>query len=248
VTSANPLLQMTQIVKTYEGIIALDHVDFRVGHGEIVALIGDNGAGKSTLTKVLAGALRPDSGEITLRGTSCRFRSTRDAIAAGIETIYQGAALVENLSVARNLFLGREPVTSSLGLLPKLDSRYMRSEARTLLKKMGLEKDINPGDRITGLSGGERQAIAIARAMFFQADLIVLDEPTNNLGVEETRRVLDFIRETRDAGRSSIFITHTMAHALKVADRLVVMRLGHIAADLSAEDTTIEELEDLITG
>src|SRR5258708_21413986 len=138
---------MTQIVKTYEGIIALDHVDFRVGHGEIVALVGDNGAGKSTLTKVLAGALRPDSGEITIRGTTCRFRSTRDAIAAGIETIYQGAALVEQLTVARNLFLGREPVTRWLGLLPRLDTRYMRSEARSLLKRMGLEKTSTPTTR-----------------------------------------------------------------------------------------------------
>jgi simple sugar transport system ATP-binding protein len=242
------LLQMSQIVKTYGGVTALDHVDFRVAHGEIVALLGDNGAGKSTLIKVLAGVLRPDSGGISIGGTSFRFRSTRDAIAAGIETIYQGAALVDQLSVARNLFLGREPVTRRLGVLPRLDTGYMRDQTRTLLRRMGLEKEINPGDRITGLSGGERQAIAIARAMFFEAELIVLDEPTNNLGVEETRRVLNFIRETRDAGRSSIFITHTMAHALQVADRLVVMRQGRVAADLPAPDTTIEELENLIAG
>jgi simple sugar transport system ATP-binding protein len=239
---------MTKIVKAYGGVIALDRVDFHVSQGEIVALVGDNGAGKSTLTRVLAGALRPDSGEITIRGTACRFRSTRDAIAAGIETIYQGAALVEQLTVARNLFLGREPVTRCLGLLPRLDTRYMRSEARSLLNRMGLEKDINPNDLITGLSGGERQSIAIARAMFFQAELIVLDEPTNNLGVEETRRVLDFLRETRDAGRSSIFITHTIAHAFKVADRLVVMRRGRVAADLAAAATSVEEVEELITG
>lgn len=242
------LIEMTQIVKTYNGVIALDHVDFRVGQGEIVALVGDNGAGKSTLTKVLAGATRPDAGEITVRGAVHRFRSTRDAIAAGIETIYQGAALVEQISVARNLFLGREPVTRWLGLLPRLDSRYMRGETRSLLKRMGLEKDINPDSQINGLSGGERQSIAIARAMFFQAELIVLDEPTNNLGVEETRRVLDFIRETRDAGRSSIFITHSMAHAFKVTDRLVVMRRGRIAADLATATASIEEVEDLITG
>jgi simple sugar transport system ATP-binding protein len=248
VTSSTALLQMTRIVKTYDGVTALDQVDFRVGHGEIVALVGDNGAGKSTLTKVLAGALRPDSGEIMLRGNPCRFRSTRDAIAAGIETIYQGAALVDHLSVARNLFLGREPVTRLLSVLPRLDRRYMRAEATSLLKRMGLEKEINPDDQINGLSGGERQSIAIARAMFFQAELIVLDEPTNNLGVEETRHVLDFIRETRDTGRSSIFITHTMPHALKVADRLVVMRRGRVAADLAAATTSIEEIENLITS
>jgi simple sugar transport system ATP-binding protein len=239
---------MSGISKRYGGVEALAGVDFRVDAGEIVGLVGDNGAGKSTLIKVLAGAILPDGGEIAIRGQQVSFRNTADAIAAGIETIYQAAALVDDLSVARNLFLGREPTRRVLRLAPRLDWPYMREESRTLLKRMGLGTDIDPNHRIAGLSGGERQAIAIARAMFFQADLIILDEPTNNLGVDETRRVLEFVREAKAAGRSSVFITHNIFHVFQIVDRVVVLRRGHKVADLEASKTDLEGVERLITG
>jgi simple sugar transport system ATP-binding protein len=241
-------VRMSGIRKSYAGVEALAGVDFHVGAGEIVGLLGDNGAGKSTLIKVLAGAVSPDGGEIAIRGAKVSFGNTADAIAAGIETIYQGAALVDELSIARNLFLGREPTRRMLGFVPRLDWRYMRLESRTLLKRMGIGKDIDPNQRIVGLSGGERQSIAIARAMYFQADLIILDEPTNNLGVEETRRVLEFVREAKAAGRSSVFITHNIFHVFQVVDRIVVLRRGQKVADLHASQTDLEGVERLITG
>jgi simple sugar transport system ATP-binding protein len=246
-SAAPELVRTVGVRKSYGRVQALAGVDFSLSQGEIVGLVGDNGAGKSTLIKVLSGAVRPDAGEIFLRGEIVHFRDTGDAIAAGIETIYQGSALVDDLSVARNLFLGREP-TRRIGIVPRLDWRYMRDESRTLLHRMGLEQDVDPDQRVEELSGGERQSIAIARAMFFEADLIILDEPTNNLGVEETRRVLDFIRGTKAAGRSSIFITHNIFHVFQVVDRIVVMRRGRKVAELEREKTDLEEVERYITG
>lgn len=246
-TTATPLLGASAIVKSYGNVRAVDSVDFTVAAGEIVALLGDNGAGESTLIKILSGVVKPDSGDLAVRGAPRRFANPSDAIAAGIETIYQGAALVDELTVTRNLFLGREPTRRLLGVLPQLDRRYMEAEGRTLLARMGLGAEISPGQRIGQLSGGQRQSVAIARAMFFQSDLIILDEPTNNLGVEETRRVLEFIREIRTAGRSSIFITHAISHALQVADRVVVLRRGRVVGTLPATDTSVGQLEALIT-
>jgi len=223
-------------------------VDFTVGSGEIVGLVGDNGAGKSTLIQILSGVIRPDSGTIYIRGNKVTMRHSSDAIALGIETIFQGAALVNQLTVARNLFLGREPTRRLAGIVPALDARHMEEESRILLRRMGLGRDVDPRQRITQLSGGERQSIAIARAMYFEADLIILDEPTNNLGVEETRRVLDFIREAKAAGRASIFITHNLFHVLQVADRIVVFRRGRTVGNLPARETTLEQVESIITG
>jgi simple sugar transport system ATP-binding protein len=246
--SGQELVRTAGVSKSFGRVEALASVDFTVSEGEIVGLVGDNGAGKSTLIKLIAGALRPDAGDLYLRDKKVTFRSTRDAIASGIETIYQGAALIDELSVARNLFLGREPRTRAWGFLPRLDWQRMRSESRALLKRMGLEHDVDPDQLIVGLSGGERQSIAIARAMYFEADLIILDEPTNNLGVEETRRVLDFVRRAKATGRSSIFITHNIFHVFQVADRIVVMRRGRKVAELIAAETNLEEVERLITG
>jgi simple sugar transport system ATP-binding protein len=246
-SASAPLVNMVGIVKAYGKIRALGGVDFRVGKGEIVTLLGDNGAGKSTLIKVLSGAERPTDGEIRFDDTPVRFKSTRDAIAVGIETIYQDSALVEQLSIGRNLFLGREP-TRRFGPVRSLDVAKMDQVTKDLLGRVGISKNLSPHTPITALSGGERQAIAIARAMYFDADLIVLDEPTNNLGVEETVGVLRFIREARDAGRSCVFITHNMHHALQVADRAVVLRLGQKVADLERSELSIERLENIIMG
>jgi simple sugar transport system ATP-binding protein len=247
VSAAPEFISTVGVRKSYGRVEALGGVDFAVHKGEIVGLVGDNGAGKSTLIKVLAGAVRPDAGEIRVRGELVNFKTTADAIAAGIETIYQGSALVEQLSVARNIFLGREP-TKRVARVPRLDWRVMRDESRALLRRMGLEQNVDPDERVEVLSGGERQSIAIARAMFFEAELIILDEPTNNLGVEETRRVLDFMREVKAAGRASIFITHNIFHVFQVVDRIVVLRRGHKVAELRREETDLEEVERYITG
>jgi simple sugar transport system ATP-binding protein len=247
VSSAPEFISTVGVRKSYGRVEALAGVDFAVHKGEIVGLVGDNGAGKSTLVKVLSGAVRPDAGDIRVRGESVNFKTTADAIGAGIETIYQGSALVEELSVARNLFLGREP-TKRVGPVLRLDWRVMRDESRALLRRMGLEQNVDPDERVEVLSGGERQSIAIARAMFFEAELIILDEPTNNLGVEETRRVLEFMREARAAGRASIFITHNIFHIFQVVERIVVLRRGHKVAELKREATDLEEVERYITG
>lgn len=245
---STPLISLRDIHKSYGGVQALSGVDLHVDEGEIVALLGDNGAGKSTLIKVLSGVTQPDRGSIAVRGKAVRFRSSADAIKARIETIFQGSALVDQLSVARNLFLGREPTTKVLGLIPRLSKRTMNEAATALLTEMGLHRNVDPESGIAKLSGGERQSIAIARAMYFDADLIVLDEPTNNLGVEETWRVLQFIRDAKAAGRSSIFITHNIFHVFQVVDRIVVLRRGLKVADVATADTDIEQVERLITG
>jgi simple sugar transport system ATP-binding protein len=242
-----PLAEMLGIEKRYGSVTALDGVDFAVGPAEVVGLLGDNGAGKSTLIKILSGAQRPSGGEIRFKGQPVRFRSTRDAIDAGIETIYQDSALVEQMSIGRNLFLGREP-TRSLGPFRSMDRAAIDRTTRELLLRVGITKDLGSETPIGSLSGGERQAIAIARAMFFEADLIILDEPTNNLGVEEADGVMRFIREAKDAGHSSVLISHNIHHVFQVVDRIVVLRHGRKVGDMPRLGTTIQEVEELITG
>jgi simple sugar transport system ATP-binding protein len=218
-----------------------------VNEREILGLVGDNGAGKSTMVKILSGAVAADSGEILLRGEYLRLESTVDAIRHGIETIYQDSALVPELSIARNLFLGREPIRGPR-VLNRLDQRRMNKVADSLLQQVGIRKKIPPTTPIGSLSGGERQAVAIARAMHFDSDLIILDEPTNNLGVAETRGVLQFIRDARDSGHSCIFIAHNIYHVFQVVDRIAVMRHGTVVADdIDPKDTTVEQVERVIT-
>jgi simple sugar transport system ATP-binding protein len=245
---AEALIRMENISKFYGRVQALENVNLSVNASEIVGLLGDNGAGKSTLIKVLSGAVPATSGAIYVRGQKVNIRSTTDAIAQGIETIYQDSALVIQLSIARNLFLGREPITGPR-LLNRMDHALMEQVARDLLKKVGIGKDIPPDTPISSLSGGERQAVAIARAMHFDSDLIILDEPTNNLGVAETQGVLRFVRNARDSGHSCIFIAHNIHHVFQVVDRIVVMRRGKIVADdIDPKRTTVAEVEGVITG
>ena len=242
------LVRMERVSKFYGRVQALDSVTFVVREREIVGLLGDNGAGKSTLIKVLSGAVAATSGDIYVRGRKVAITSTSDAIALGIETIYQDSALVTQLSIARNLFLGREPVKGPR-FLNRLDEAAMDEVARNLLKKVGIGKDIPTDTPISSLSGGERQAVAIARAMYFDSDLIILDEPTNNLGVAETKGVLRFVRNARDSGHSCIFIAHNIHHVFQVVDRIVVMRRGRIAADdIDPKRTSVEDVELIITG
>jgi simple sugar transport system ATP-binding protein len=241
------LVHVRKICKSYGSVQALRDATLTVNHNEIVGLVGDNGAGKSTLVKVLSGAVAPNSGEIFIRGEQQQFASTTDAIRHGIETIYQDSALVPELSIARNLFLGREPIRGPR-LLNRLDQRTMNEVADSLLQQVGIRKKLPPTTPIGSLSGGERQAVAIARAMHFDSDLIILDEPTNNLGVAETRGVLQFIRDARDSGHSCIFIAHNIYHVFQVVDRIAVMRQGTVVAeDIDPKDTTVEQVERLIT-
>jgi len=245
---AEDLIRMEHISKFYGRVQALDDVNLSVREREIVGLLGDNGAGKSTLIKVLSGAVSATSGDIYVRGRKVNIRTTTDAIAHGIETIYQDSALVTQLSIARNLFLGREP-TKGPRFLNRLDRAAMDEVARDLLKKVGIGKSIPPETPIGSLSGGERQAVAIARAMHFDSDLIILDEPTNNLGVAETKGVLRFVRNARDSGHSCIFIAHNIHHVFQVVDRIVVMRRGRVVADdIDPKRTSVEEVERVITG
>jgi simple sugar transport system ATP-binding protein len=245
---AKELIRMEHVNKFYGRVQAMDDVNLVVNESEIVGLLGDNGAGKSTLIKVLSGAVPSSSGRIYVRGKEVTIKSTTDAIAQGIETIYQDSALVTQLSIARNLFLGREPVKGPR-FLNRLDQEAMNKVARDLLSRVGISKNIPPNTPIGSLSGGERQAVAIARAMYFDSDLIILDEPTNNLGVAETQGVLRFVRNARDSGHSCIFIAHNIHHVFQVVDRIVVMRQGRIVADdIDPKKTTVEGVERVITG
>ncbi len=245
---AEDLVRMERINKFFGRVQALDGVNFSVARQEIVGLLGDNGAGKSTLIKVLTGALQATSGDIFMRGQKVDMRSTSDAIALGIETIYQDSALVTQLSIARNLFLGREPIKGP-PIFSRMDTLLMERVAGDLLKRVGIGKTIPASTPISSLSGGERQAVAIARAMHFDSELIILDEPTNNLGVAETHGVLQFVRNARDSGHSCIFIAHNIHHVFQVVDRIVVMRRGRVVADdIDPKTTSVADVENVITG
>ena len=245
---AVPLVQMKNISKSYGRVRALENVHLTVNDREIVGLLGDNGAGKSTLIKILSGAVPASSGDIFIRDKKANIKSTADAIGYGIETIYQDSALVAELSIARNFFLGREPLKGP-AFLGRMDQETMANVARALLKQVGIEKDIPPTTPIGALSGGERQSVAIARAMHFDSELIILDEPTNNLGVAETQGVLRFVRNARDSGHSCIFIAHNIHHVFQVVDRIVVLRQGRVVADdINPKETTVAEVEQVITG
>ncbi|GAB5377451.1 MAG: ATP-binding cassette domain-containing protein [Acuticoccus sp.] len=247
-TDDAPLVEMRHIEKFYGPVHALRDTNLTIRRGEIVGLLGDNGAGKSTLIKVLSGAVPYTSGEIRIKGQPVRMRSTNDAIANGIETIYQDSALVPQLSIARNLFLGRE-LRKGPRPLDWMDQERMNTVASDLLRRVGISKNIPPTTPIGSLSGGERQAVAIARAMHFDSDLIILDEPTNNLGVAETQGVLRFVREARDSGHACVFIAHNIHHVFQVVNRMVVMRRGSVVADdLDPKVVSIQEVEDIITG
>jgi len=242
------LIEMRNITKHYGRVQALTDVTLTINRNEIVGLLGDNGAGKSTLIKVLSGAVPLTSGEIWIKGRKVNMASTNDSIANGIETIYQDSALVPQLSIARNLFLGRE-LRKGPAILDRLDLDEMNRVASELLRKVGISKNIPATTPIGSLSGGERQAVAIARAMYFDSDLIILDEPTNNLGVAETLGVLNFVRDARDSGHSCIFIAHNIHHVFKVVTRIVVMRRGKIVSDnIEPAKSSIAEVEDIITG
>jgi len=244
-----PTLAARGVSKRYGSVIALEGVDFEVYSGEVVALIGDNGAGKSTLVKILSGAIQPDGGTLLLRGRPAVFRSPHDARVAGIETVYQDLALAPDLDVASNLFLGREIKRRGiLGLLDFYNQRAMRTESEKHLKALNVTTLRSVRQTVDTLSGGQRQSVAVARAVFWSKDVVILDEPTAALGVAQSTMVLQLIRRVRDNGTAVIFISHNMPHVFEVADRMVVLRRGRNAGTLSPSDATMGQAVSLMTG
>ena len=223
-----PILHATNLVKRYGKVTALDHCDFELYPGEILAEIGDNGAGKSSLIKALSGAVIPDQGEVFLDGQKVHFRTPIDAREAGIETVYQTLAMSPALSIADNMFMGRELKKPGLmgTLFHQLDKRKMQEIAREKLSELGLMTIQNINQAVETLSGGQRQGVAVARAAAFGSKVIILDEPTAALGVKESRRVLELILDVKSRGIPIILISHNMPHVFEVADRIHVHRLG----------------------
>jgi simple sugar transport system ATP-binding protein len=242
-----PLLEVRNVGKYFGNVIALSDVSLTVRAGEVTCILGDNGAGKSTLIKAFCGVHAPDEGELLVDGRPVRFSSPREAKAFGIATVYQDLAMVPLMSIWRNFFLGSEP-QKGFPPLRRFDVGRAKRISREQLAQLGI--DVRDPDQPVGtLSGGERQAVAIARAMYFESELIILDEPTNNLGVAETQGVLRFVRNARDSGHSCIFIAHNIHHVFQVVDRIVVLRRGRVVADaIDPKATTIEQVERVITG
>lgn len=239
--SEKSLVKMVNIGKWFGKVHALEGVDFEVRCSEVVGLVGDNGAGKSTLIKVLSGYHLADKGEIYFEGKKVNITSSFRARKLGIETVYQEQALAPNLSISRNIFMGREPVRS-LGFM---DKKSMDRGSMETLESIGLHLR-SPDALISMLSGGERQGVAIARALHFKAKLVILDEPTIALSVREAQQVLEFIKQLKREGISVIFITHNLYHVFPSADRFVVLTRGQKIADLQKKDTSIDDLFELI--
>lgn len=240
----NDLLVLEKITKKFGGIVALKDISLRVARGEIIGLVGDNGAGKSTLAKIIVGYYKPDSGKIFFEGREVRFSSPQEARRAGIEIVYQDMALVDYMSIYRNIFLGRE-IGRGLGPIKLLDKKSMRRAALNLIREIGIS-DKNPDTPVSKLSGGERQAIAIARAVYFGAKLVIFDEPTSALSVRETQNVLRLIRNLKERGIASIVISHNIHHVYSISDRIVVLEKGNKILDMPRESTTPEEIEKVI--
>ena len=243
---ASPLLELVDIRKNYGAVEALRGVSFSVESGEVVALLGDNGAGKSTLVKIIAGEQRPTSGRLVYDGAERHFTSPADAKEAGIETVYQDLSLCPNLDVVSNFFMGRELTRSFFGI-PILRDKQMREETAKALAAGGTRIPSLNVD-VEHLSGGQRQAIELNRFVHWGGKLVMLDEPFAALGVEQTRRGLETVDSVRRRGIGVIIITHVMAQAFEVADRIVVMRQGKVAGDLRTDDTSPDDVVRLITG
>lgn len=238
-----PILETRGLHKWYSGVHALRNVSLTVRPGEVLGLVGDNGAGKSTLIKILSGVHGPDRGEVLLEGRAIRLRTPKDAMRHGIETIYQYNSMVPTMSIARNLFIGREPLKASLFGIGILDQARMRAESIEAIADVDLH--LRSPDALVGeLSGGQRQGVAIARAMHFKSKLLILDEPTNHLSVKETNKVIGFVKGLKEQGVTGIFISHNMQHVFQSCDRVVAMARGEIVFDKPAAATTIEEVHE----
>jgi fructose transport system ATP-binding protein len=248
--AVRPVLEARGLVKRYGRVVALDHADFDLRPNEILAVIGDNGAGKSTLIKVLAGAVIPDAGEVLMDDRPVHFRSPLDARNAGIETVYQNLALSPALSIADNLFLGRERrKAGALGRFFRLlDRSAMRREARSQLSSLGLLTIQNINQTVETLSGGQRQGVAVVRATAFGSRVIIMDEPTAALGVKESRRVLELMLDVKRRGLPIILISHNMPHVFEVADRIHIHRLGRRIAVIDPRKYSMSDAVAIMTG
>jgi len=248
--TATPVLSARGLVKTFGRVVGLDGVDVDLHRGEVLAVIGDNGAGKSTLIKALTGALVPDAGEIYLDGQQVNFRRPQDAREAGIETVYQTLAVAPALDIASNLFLGREVRKPGVlgSVFRMLDGGGMRQRAKDQMSSLGIGTLQNMAQPVETLSGGQRQAVSVARAAAFGSKVVILDEPTAALGVRESNQVLKLIERLRERGMPVILISHNMPQVFEVADRIHVQRLGRRAAVVSPSTIGITDAVAIMTG
>ncbi|MGE3702275.1 MAG: ATP-binding cassette domain-containing protein [Hyphomicrobiaceae bacterium] len=245
--TASPIVEMRGISKRYGGVQALTDVDLELYTEEVHALVGDNAAGKSTLIKILAGAVARDAGVIRFQDLPAEIDSPRAAKALGIETVYQDLALADNLDVAANMFLGREIVGQGV-LRPFLDIRRMEEEARKVLARLKINIP-SIRQKVRSMSGGQRQSIAIARSVYFNAKVVILDEPTAALGVEETRKVHELVREMRSHGLAVLMISHNLNHVFENSDRITVLKTGRVVGTRRVAETSREEiLRMIVTG
>ena len=240
-----PVIECRNLQKWYSGVHALKNVNLTIHPGETVGLVGDNGAGKSTLIKILSGVHHQDSGEVLIEGRKVDLRSPKDAMRHGLETIYQYNSMVPTMSIARNLFIGREPMKWSLFGVGLMDQKRMRAESVQAIADVDLH--LRSPDALVGeLSGGQRQGVAIARAMHFKSKVLILDEPTNHLSVKETDKVIGFVRGLKAQGLTGIFISHNMQHVFQSCDRIVAMARGEIVFDKPTSETSIDEVHALL--
>lgn len=248
--SREPILTARGLVKRYGRVTALDHADFDLYPGEVLAVIGDNGAGKSSLIKAISGAIHPDEGEMTLEGKPMHFRSPMEARDAGIETVYQTLALSPALSIADNMFLGREIRKPGImgSWFRMLDRKTMEKRARDKLTELGLMTIQNIGQAVETLSGGQRQGVAVARAAAFGSKVVIMDEPTAALGVKESRRVLELIQDVKKRGLPIVLISHNMPHVFEVADRIHIHRLGKRLTVIDPKEYTMSDAVAFMTG
>ena len=241
------LLEVRNLSKNFGAVQALKDFSMTIHPGEVVALAGDNGAGKTTMIKVVSGVFGPSSGEIRMQGKPVTFASPQDARAQGIETIYQDLALADNLSIGGNIFLGREPMRRLWGVLPVLDRKAMAEAARATMARLDFHVS-RLNAPVSNFSGGQRQAVAIGRAVYWNAQILIMDEPTAALGVPEQRKVLALIRQLKTQGRGVIFISHNLQDIFAVADRIVVLRRGNTAGERQIADTNPDEIVKLMVG
>jgi len=242
-----PLLEVRHLSKAFGPVQALRDLSMKVHAGEVVALAGDNGAGKTTLIKAISGVYRPTSGEVLLRGEPVQFNSPQEAREKGIETIYQDLALADNLTIGANIFLGREPMRRAMGLLPVLDRRRMAEAAKATMAL--LDFHVNRLEApVSNFSGGQRQAVAIGRAVYWNAQILIMDEPTAALGVPEQRKVISLIHQLKAQGRGVIFISHNLQDIFAVSDRIVVLRRGVQAGERKIAETSHDEVVKLMIG
>jgi len=244
--NSQSMIRCEKMNKWYGGIHALIDVSVDIKKGESVGLVGDNGAGKSTFIKILSGVHKQDSGQFYFDGKLTHLKNAKDSMSLGIETIYQDSALAPTLSIARNLFVGREPTNYNIGSFGLMDRAKMATEALDAIKRVELDLR-SADDLVETLSGGERQGVVIARALYFRTKVLIMDEPTNHLSVKETAKVLNWIEKLKSEGTTCIFITHNLHHVYPVSDRLIVFARGEKIADVYKKDTSIEELTRMIT-